>query len=273
MTRFFLAFIGVLISSVFFFGHDNISEKSRLTLIREVTAITAVTKLPIPRGKHGFFLGSDGKIDEEKNASEFRIKGRAMNPGTPIQITKVRFKKNRVVFDVNGGGKNGKKWYQRISVSTGSGPVSSPVSSMDTHAPISGAFVSLTFDGLIPDLSVAEFKKLLEPIFDFKRRSPTTLYSPEIPEKYKKAIRNKEVLIGMNRDTVISSKGTPDRRIREFRDGIEFEEWIYGIPPNMIFVTFDIDIVTEVKKFNLPEGQIKKPSVELIETNLTRKEP
>ena len=185
MTRIALSFIGILIYSVISFGQNKISVKSRLILIRELTAISAVTKLPIPRGKHGFFLGSDGKIDEEKNAAEFRIRGRAMNPGTPIQITKVRFKKNRIVLDVNGGGKNGKKWYQRIRVSTGGGPVSSPVGSMDTHAPISGAFVSLTFDSLVPDLEVAEIKKLLDPIFDFKRRSPTTLYSPKIPEKHK----------------------------------------------------------------------------------------
>lgn len=266
MNRLFVVLIGVLVIPVSAFGAERISEKARLTLVREFTSATAVAKLAIPGGKHGFFLASDGKIDEEKNEIEFRIRGRAMNPGTPIQITKVRFKGNRILLDINGGGKSGKKWYQRIRMTTGRGTMSQPIRSEDSHAAASGAFVNLIFPGPIPDLTVAEFKKLLDPILDFERRSPTTLYSPRIPEKYKEAIRNHEVLVGMNRDSVLSSKGTPDRRIREFRGGIEFEEWIYGVPPNTVFVTFDGDIVSEVKIFAAPKDPAAPPADESLES-------
>jgi len=37
----------------------------------------------------------------------------------PIQITKIEFKAKRIVFEINGGGKKGKKWYQRIQIGTG----------------------------------------------------------------------------------------------------------------------------------------------------------
>jgi len=34
----------------------------------------------------------------------------------PIQTTKIEFKAKRIVFEINGGGKKGKKWYQRIQI-------------------------------------------------------------------------------------------------------------------------------------------------------------
>jgi len=37
----------------------------------------------------------------------------------PIQTTKIEFKAKRIVFEINGGGKKGKKWYQRIQIGIG----------------------------------------------------------------------------------------------------------------------------------------------------------
>ena len=37
----------------------------------------------------------------------------------PIQTTKIQFKAKRIVFEINGGGKKGKKWYQRIQIGIG----------------------------------------------------------------------------------------------------------------------------------------------------------
>jgi hypothetical protein len=53
----------------------------------------------------------------------------------------------------------------------------------------------------------------------------------------------------MDRDAVLSAKGPPDRKVRETRDGVEQEDWIYGLPPNVLFVTFDGDKVVRVKQF------------------------
>jgi hypothetical protein len=48
---------------------------------------------------------------------------------------------------------------------------------------------------------------------------------------------------------VLSAKGSPDRRVREVRDGSEQEDWIYGFPPHVLFVTFDGDQVVSVKQY------------------------
>jgi len=87
---------------------------------------------------------------------------------------------------------------------------------------------------------------MLASVLDFDRHSPTVLYSPAVPPQFKEAIKRHEVLVGMNRDTVLSAKGPPDRKIREVREGSEQEDWLYGLPPHVLFVTFDGDTVVKV---------------------------
>jgi hypothetical protein len=53
----------------------------------------------------------------------------------------------------------------------------------------------------------------------------------------------------MDRDSVLSSKGPPDRKVREVREGVEKEDWIYGLPPHVLYVTFDGDTVSNVKQY------------------------
>jgi hypothetical protein len=53
----------------------------------------------------------------------------------------------------------------------------------------------------------------------------------------------------MDRDSVLSSKGAPDRKVREERDGVEQEDWIYGLPPHVLFITFDGDTVVKVTQY------------------------
>ena len=230
----------------------GITEGSRVAIIRHISSEFVIAKLAMPGGKHGFFVHSDGRLDKGRNDAAFRIRGRAINPGSPIQITKIRFKKDRIIFEINGGGGSQKKWYQSIKVS--GGPAGARrVEDENSKAPAWGANLNLLFNGPIPDLTVEELKNLLSPVLDFNRRRPTILYSPEVPKKVKRAIRQHEVLVGMNRDAVLSSKGTPGRRIRETRDGIEYEEWIYGNPPALLFVVFDGDMVVRIQQFGAAE--------------------
>jgi hypothetical protein len=112
-----------------------------------------------------------------------------------------------------------------------------------------GSSVRLVFPGKVPKLGVDQVKQALGNVLDFSRRSPTALYSPEVPPKFKEAIKNHQVVVGMDRDAVLSSKGPPDRRVREERDGVEQEDWIYGSPPHVLFVTFDGDSVIKVQQY------------------------
>ena len=109
--------------------------------------------------------------------------------------------------------------------------------------------VTVTLPGKQETATPEQVKKLLASVLDFERRSPTVLYSPEVPPEIKEAIKNHQVIVGMNRDAVLSSKGPPDRKVRETRNDVEEEDWIYGLPPHVLFVTFDGERVVRVEQY------------------------
>ncbi len=92
-------------------------------------------------------------------------------------------------------------------------------------------------------------KKLLAPILDFEKHSATEHYIETLPAPIKQAITDKKAIEGMDRDQVLLAMGTPRRKVRESKDGVDTEDWIYGEPPGKItFVTFTGAKVTRVKE-------------------------
>ena len=235
----------VLLAATSGVADQQLTKESRLELIRGLAHEIAVVKVILPRGKKGMFLNSQGQIDEAKANDELRQHGAAVRPGTPVQITSVKIESNRILLEINGGGKKGKKWYQRIQIGGSAG--------VTTIAPDSttvalGSSITLTFPGKLPELTVEQVKAMLAPVLDFNRHSPTVLYLASLPPEIKEAVKNHQVIVGMDRDAVLSSKGPPDRKVREVRDGVEVEDWIYGLPPHVLFVTFQNDVVTSVRQ-------------------------
>ncbi len=224
----------------------NPARDSRIALIRGLGQEVAVTKVALPRGKRGIVVNAQGQVEKDQAQAELRLHGMAIRPGSPAQITKIEFKSDRITLELNGGGKSGKKWYQRIEV--GMGTTTSPIT---TDAPVLayGSSISLVLPRKIENVTVDQVKQLLGSVLDFERHSPTALYSPTVPPQFKDAIKNHQVLAGMDRDAVLSSKGAPDRKVREVREGVEQEDWIYGLPPHVLFVTFDGDTVVKVQQF------------------------
>jgi hypothetical protein len=192
-------------------------------------------------------VDAQGNLDQAKAQTEIHANGLAMQPGMPAQITKIEFKSNEIVFELNGGGKSGKKWYQHIEI--GMGNSTQPIGSQQQPTTAYGSSVTVDFGKAIPDLTVPQVKKILTGVLDFERHSPTVLYSPNVPPKVKEAIKDHKVIVGMDRDAVLSAKGSPDRRVREVRNGAEQEDWIYGNPPHILMVTFDGDQVVSVKQY------------------------
>jgi hypothetical protein len=69
-----------------------------------------------------------------------------------------------------------------------------------------------------------------------------------LPPETQKAIKEKRVLVGMDRDQVVMAVGRPQHKSRETKDGLEVEDWVFGTPPGKItFVTFNGDKVIKVK--------------------------
>jgi hypothetical protein len=172
--------------------------------------------------------------------------GPALKPGDEARITNVVIKGDRVHFEVNGGPVKKKKWYQRVSVGMGTNTI--PVAPSDEDANPRGSYVDLVFDRYVPDLNPEKFKTLLRPALDFDAKSAVEAYLETVPPKVKEAIQNHQVLVGMNREMVIYSKGRPPKKLREKEGEIEYEEWIYGEPPQDVdFVRMVSDEVVRVE--------------------------
>jgi hypothetical protein len=229
------------------FSDQDLTKQARFNLIRGLISEIAVTKISLPRGKHGVVLDAQGALDKVEAEKELRNNGPAILPGMPVEITRLAFKSNRIIFEINGGGKSGKKWYQHIEI--GMGTETTPIAQQPPVLTY-GSSITLKLPGKTKNLTVEEAKNLLVGVLDFTRHSPTVLYARTTPPKFKEAIEKHQVLVGMDRDTVLSSKGPPDRKVREDRpDGTEEEDWIYGFPPHVLYVIFEGDAVTHVHQY------------------------
>jgi len=229
------------------FSKEGMDRNARIDIIRGLLREVAVTKIPLPRGKKGVRVDGQGKLYQEDALKEIHINGLAMQPGVPAQITKIEFKANQILFELNNGGRSGKKWYQHIEM--GVGGTTTPIGPQQQPVTAFGSSITVDFGKGMTDLTVPQVKKVLSRVLDFERHSPTVLYSPNVTPQIKEAIKNHKVIVGMDRDAVLSAKGTPDRRVREVRNGTEQEDWIYGLPPHVLFITFDGDQVVGVKQY------------------------
>ena len=98
-----------------------------------------------------------------------------------------------------------------------------------------------------------QFKDMLRPVFDFDAKSKVEAYLETVPPKVKEAIKNHDVLVGMNREMVTYSLGRAPKKIREKDGDIDYEEWIYGEPPkdvHFVRLVGDEVIRVEVMKVN-----------------------
>jgi hypothetical protein len=242
-----LVFAALLLPGLSRASNRELSKDTRIALIRGLSSEIAVTKIALPRGKHGVNVNEKGIVDKEGADKELHDNGPAILPGMPVNITRLIFKSSRIIFEINGGGKSGKKWYQHIEI--GVGGATMPISQQPPVLTY-GSYISVKLPEQSKEITVDETKKLLASTLDFTRHSPTVLYSPATPPQFKEAIQKHEVLVGMDRDAVLSAKGPPDRKVREDHpDGTSEEDWIYGLPPHVLYVIFENDAVTRVKQY------------------------
>lgn len=214
----------------------HISKQTRMDLIRAFNFELVYIRSPFPMGKTGLTL-KDGQLspDGEKLQNMLAMWGPAVKPGDQARISQISVKNDRIHFEINGGPVKKQKWYQRIQVGTG-GNMSS-VAPSDATANPRGSSVDLVFNGYVPDLNPQELKDLLRPVFDFNAKSAVEAYLDTLPPKIRDAIKAHQILVGMNREMVMASKGRPPKKIREKDGETDYEEWIYGEPPQ------DVDFV------------------------------
>ncbi len=223
----------------------KLTDDERVEILRGLTAEYATLKVMLPRSKKPLEVESAGTYDKKRWEEAAKELGPAGRQGDMIQITKVTIEDDKLIFEINGGLKTGRKWYERIEV--GMGNRTTPVGAGGN--PTAGSNLAILFPKGVPALSAAEIKKILAPIMDFEKRTATEQFVTTLPPEIQQAIKEQRVVEGMDRDTVILVLGRPRAKSRETKDGIDLEDWVYGLPPGKItFVTFQGNKVIKVKE-------------------------
>lgn len=214
----------------------HISKQTRMDLIRAFNSELVYIRSPFPMGKTGLTL-KEGQLTPsgEDLQRMLAMWGPAVKPGDQARISQILVKNDRIHFEINGGAVKRQKWYQHIQFGGGGGMTS--VAPSDPNANPRGSYVDLVFNGYVPELEPQQLKDLLRPVFDFNAKSAVEAYLDTLPPKVRDAVKQHQVLVGMNRDMVMAAKGRPPKKIREKDGELEYEEWIYGEPPQ------DVDFV------------------------------
>lgn len=243
---------------------QRMTSQTRYAVLRMLNAELVYVRKPFPMGHKGLVLKPDGTLTPGSGELGRLLvqHGTAARPGERVKITNVQIKESRIVFEINGGPKRKKKWYQRIQFSAAGGSATAP---QDTNEFSRGSALTLEFKGDVPELTVDRIKEMLEPVFDFTAKSAAQAYMDTVPPIVRDAIRDHRVLVGMNREMVQYAKGRPPRKIRE-RDGeLEYEEWIYGEPPQDVeFIRLVGDEVVQVKIMKMAGEKIVRTEKEVF---------
>jgi hypothetical protein len=241
----------------------KISKTTREEIIHAFNEDLVYIRTPFPMGKTGLKL-RNGTVtpNGEELQHLMALWGPAAKAGDRARISDVVIKDNYIRFEINGGPIKKQKWYKHIQVSGANS--ATPITPSDSTANARGSFVDLYFDKYVPELTGPDLKELLRPVFDFNSKSAVEAYLETVPPLVKDAIKNHHVLVGMNGEMVLYAKGRPPKRVRE-RDGeTDYEEWIYGTPPQDVdFVRFVGDQVVRVETMKVGGQKIVRVDKEV----------
>ena len=243
----------------------RMSKQTRYEIIRDFETQLVYARAAFPMGTKGLML-KDGVTTP--NGQELQqlltLWGPAVRPGDPAHISFVQIKDDHIHFDINGGAIRRKKWYQHISIS-GAGGAEVPLSPTESQQNMHGSYLDIYFDKYVPEMTAQQLRDLLLPVLDFNARNKEQAYLDTVPPKVKQAILAHYVLVGMNSEMVLHAKGKPPKKVREKDGDTEYEEWIYGDPPQDVdFVRFMGDEVVRVETMKVGGEKIVRTQKEVI---------
>jgi hypothetical protein len=241
----------------------RISKQTREEVIHAFNQELIFIRANFPMGKVGLTV-KNGTVTPNGHELQqlMALWGPAAKPGDRARISDVVIKDDHIRFEINGGPIKKQKWYQHVQI-VGVGSAT-PVSPSDPGANARGSFVDLYFDKYVPEITGPELKQLLRPVFDFDAKSAVDAYLETVTPQVKEAIKAHHVLVGMNHDMVIYAKGRPPKKVREHADDVEYEEWIYGEPPQDVdFVRFVGDEVIRLETMKVDGQKIVRVDKEI----------
>ena len=216
---------------------EPLSEMGHMDLIRNLESEQGFAHREIPLGT-GLTLVANGNMSPRGDEYKELLykKGRAAQAGDRVAITRLDFKPDRILIDLNGGPYAKNRILSHISLND------MPLASEGPAA--IGTRIVLVFEGGVPDVTAAEVKALLDPLIDFKARSSAEAYTNTLLPVVRDAVESHRVLVGMDQRMVLAALGAPRSKDREHTvstnaDSPMYEEWIYGEPPQATqFVRF-----------------------------------
>jgi hypothetical protein len=243
----------------------HISKQTRYEIIRDFEMQLVYSRTAFPMGTKGLVLRNGATTPNGQDLQQLlALWGPSIKPGDPAQISFVQIKDNHIHFDLNGGAIHRKKWYQKVQISGANGtpvPLSKDQEVNNPH----GSYLDIYFDKYVPEMSAAQLRQLLVPVLDFNARNKEEAYLDTVPPKVKQAIQAHHVLVGMNTEMVVHAVGKPPKKVRE-RDGdSEYEDWIYGQPPQDVdFVRIIADEVVRIETMKIGGQKILRTEKEVI---------
>ncbi len=243
----------------------RMSKQTRLEIIRDFETQLVYARTTFPMGQKGLVLKDGVTTPSGQNLQQLiALWGPSIKPGDPAHISYVRIHDNHIHFDLNGGAIHRKKWYQHIEVSGANGasvPLSADQATDNPH----GSYLDVYFEKYVPEMSAAQLRALLYPALDFNARNKEQAYLDTVPPKVKAAIQAHYVLVGMNTEMVLHAKGRPPKKVREREGDTDYEEWIYGEPPQDVdFVRIVGDEVVRVETMKVGGEKIVRADKEVI---------
>ncbi len=255
---------------------SELDAKTRLELLRLLQSEQGFAMRPMPRGHKGLTLEANGNLVPAGEAylDMVTTEGLSAKPGDRVVLSDIKFDRNKIVIDLNGGPDPPHRFMRHIQL--GAGGMTNPIVQGNDQQPV-GSRISLTFKEHVPALTDKEVKALLSPLISFDVKTPVQAYTDTLPKKLKDAILDHHVLVGMSTDMVLFCLGQPDGKSREMDGQMPFEEWIYGKPPKAVqFVRINGNRVIRVEVAKVGETPVifTKDEVEgLMRTDGTPLDP
>jgi len=243
----------------------RMSKQTRYEIIKDFETQIVYARSAFPMGGKGLQLKNGVATPNGQELQQaLALWGPAVKPGDPAHLSFVQIKDNHIHFDINGGPVHRKKWYQHIEIS-GTGGNTVPLSPNESQPNPHGTYLDVYFDKYVPEMTAQQLRDLLYPVLDFNARNKEEAYLDTVPPKVKDAIRAHQVLIGMNSEMVLHSRGKPPKKVREKEGDVDYEEWIYGNPPEDVdFVRIVGEEVVRVETMKVGGQKIVRTEREVI---------
>jgi hypothetical protein len=242
----------------------RMERRTRYEIIHDFETLLVYSRTNFPMGTKGLIL-KDGVISPngEEMQQTLNLWGPSIKPGDPAHISYIQIKPDHIHFEINGGPVHRQKWYQRIEISGGDGPVTTSPDNPQTNP--HGSYLDLYFDKYVPEMTAAQLRGILYPVLDFAAHNKEQAYLDSLPPKVSEAIQQHRVLVGMNQEMVLHAMGKPPKKDREQAGDTMYEEWIYGeMPADVNFVRFVGDEVVRVETMKVDGEKIVRTQKEVF---------